>query len=137
MNNKNRSRRWFLSTMALGTAGTFGAGKLLAHDGGDRVRLNNGKLSDLRDHTKLSLLNQAPDGPVLKAGVVGCGGRGTGAAVNYVGAGPNLELVALGGVFLEQVDKWRHSLREGRGIELAVNKCLTGFDAYRRVSESR
>src|SRR5690625_6568027 len=77
MNNKNRSRRWFLSTMALGTAGTFGAGKLLAHDGGDRVRLNNGKLSDLRDHTKLSLLNQAPDGPVLKAGVVGCGGRGT------------------------------------------------------------
>ncbi len=25
-------------------------------------------------------LDQAPDGPVLKAGVIGCGGRGTGAA---------------------------------------------------------
>jgi len=136
MNNKNRSRRWFLSTMALGTAGTFGAGKLLAHDGGDRVRLNNGKLSDLRDHTKLSLLNQAPDGPVLKAGVVGCGGRGTGAAVNFVDAGPNLEIVALGDVFQDQLDKCRNSLREARGIEVADNNCFTGFDAYQKVIDS-
>ena len=33
-----------------------------------------------------AFLDQAPDGPVLKAGVIGCGGRGTGAAINFLNA---------------------------------------------------
>ena len=45
------------------------------------------------------MLDQAPDGPVLKAGVIGCGGRGTGAAINFLSAGPNLQIVALGDTF--------------------------------------
>src|SRR3982751_6198299 len=31
---------------------------------------------------------KAPDGPVLKAGLIGCGGRGSGAAQNILHAGP-------------------------------------------------
>ncbi|HYW94677.1 MAG TPA: oxidoreductase, partial [Bacteroidales bacterium] len=30
------------------------------------------------------LLDQAPDGKPLKAGLIGCGGRGTGAALNFL-----------------------------------------------------
>ncbi|MFO7621680.1 MAG: twin-arginine translocation signal domain-containing protein, partial [Bacteroidales bacterium] len=29
------------------------------------------------------MADQAPDGPILKAGLIGCGGRGTGAAINF------------------------------------------------------
>ena len=42
------------------------------------------------------LLEQAPDGKVIKAGLIGCGGRGTGAAMDFLNAGPNLQIVALG-----------------------------------------
>lgn len=48
--------------------------------------------------------DQAPDGPVLKAGLVGCGGRGTGAAINFLNAGPNLEIHALADVFQDRID---------------------------------
>ncbi|MDX9903553.1 MAG: twin-arginine translocation signal domain-containing protein, partial [Bacteroidales bacterium] len=45
------------------------------------------------------MLDAAPDGPLLKAGLIGCGGRGTGVAVNFIHAGPNLTITALGDVF--------------------------------------
>jgi len=32
-------------------------------------------------------LDQAPDGIEIKAGLVGCGGRGTGAAINFLNSG--------------------------------------------------
>src|SRR5690625_73608 len=136
MKSNNYSRRWFLSTIAMGTAGSFGAGKILARAGSAMVSASDGRLSDLQEHTKLSLLNRAPDGPVLKAGVIGCGGRGTGAAVNFVDAGPNLEIVALGDVFQDQLDKCRNSLRESRGIEVEDKNCFTGFDSYQKVIDS-
>ena len=36
---------------------------------------------------------------VIKVGLVGCGGRGTGAAVQALVAGPNIQLVAMADVF--------------------------------------
>ena len=51
-----------------------------------------------------AFLDQAPDGPVLKAGLIGCGGRGTGAAIQFLSAGPNLQIVALGDTFQDRVD---------------------------------
>ena len=51
-----------------------------------------------------TFLDQAPDGPVLKAGVIGCGGRGSGAAINFLNAGPNLQVTALGDTFQDRVD---------------------------------
>ncbi|MCK7537301.1 MAG: twin-arginine translocation signal domain-containing protein [Marinilabiliales bacterium] len=42
------------------------------------------------------MLDAAPDGPLLKAGLIGCGGRGTGAALNFLHCGPNLTISALG-----------------------------------------
>ncbi|MSR75301.1 MAG: Gfo/Idh/MocA family oxidoreductase [Planctomycetes bacterium] len=41
----------------------------------------------------------------LRVGLVGCGGRGTGAAVNALNADPNVRLVALGDMFPERVER--------------------------------
>ena len=41
-------------------------------------------------------LTTAPDGKELKAGLIGCGGRGTGAARDFISAGNGLKVVALG-----------------------------------------
>jgi predicted dehydrogenase len=88
------------------------------------------------DVVEPSFLATAPDGELLKAGVIGCGGRGTGAAINYLDAGPNLQIVAAGDVFQDRLDKFRADLKEQRNAELDDSMCFTGFDAYKRVIES-
>lgn len=131
MNDKKKqSRRDFINTVALGAVGTVGAVSALS---GCASSLN---IRRPEDGTHLSLLDQAPDGRVLKTGLVGCGGRGTGAAVNFVDAGPNLEIVALGDAFQDQLDKCRENLKQAREIEIDDDKCFAGLDCYKRVIES-
>ena len=81
-------------------------------------------------------LDAAPDGPVLKAGVIGCGGRGTGAAINFLSAGPNLQIVALGDTFKDRVDSCREEILKEKKQEVAVDKCFVGFDAFQKVLEA-
>ena len=78
----------------------------------------------------------APDGPVLKAGLVGCGGRGTGAVQNFLKAGPNLQIVALGDVFQDQLDKCRSRLEGRPRHKITDETCFVGFDAYKKVIDS-
>jgi myo-inositol 2-dehydrogenase / D-chiro-inositol 1-dehydrogenase len=83
-----------------------------------------------------TMLDQAPDGPVLKAGLIGCGGRGSGAAINFLNAGPNLQIVALGDTFQDRVDSCREKILKEKGQEVPVDKCFVGFDAYQKVIDS-
>lgn len=83
-----------------------------------------------------AILDQAPDGPVLKAGLIGCGGRGTGAALNFLDAGPNLQIVALGDTFRDRIENCRASILEAKGQEVDAEKCFVGFDAYQKVIDS-
>ena len=83
--------------------------------------------------TPVSWLDQAPDGPVLKAGVIGCGGRGTGAAQNFLAAGPNLQVVALGDTFKDRIDQCNGSIAKITGTPVPEDKCFTGFDAFEKV----
>lgn len=78
----------------------------------------------------------APDGPVLKAGLVGCGGRGTGAAGNFLDAGPNLEITALADLFPDQLESCRQKLKERTGKEIPAERCFVGFDAYQKLLET-
>ncbi|WP_372638559.1 Gfo/Idh/MocA family oxidoreductase, partial [Fodinibius sp.] len=127
--NEQQSRRDFLSTVTLGTLGAVGAaGALTSCAGTNAVR-------DL-DESYVSLRDQAPDGEPLKAGLVGCGGRGTGAAANFLDAGPNLEITALGDVFEDQLEKCRDNLRKAKGVEVSDEHCYVGFDAYQQVIDS-
>lgn len=130
MEKNEQSRRQFLSTMTLGAVGSFGAGSMLVSCAGMNAASRTSSYQDL------SMRNQAPDGPVLKAGVIGCGGRGTGAAINFVDAGPNLEIVALGDIFPDQLEKSRNAIKQARGIEVSDEHCFTGFDNYQKVIDS-
>ncbi|HYT66006.1 MAG TPA: Gfo/Idh/MocA family oxidoreductase [Vicinamibacterales bacterium] len=76
---------------------------------------------------------QAPDGRVLKAGLIGCGGRGRGAATNFLDAGPNLQITALADVFPDRVAKARELLNGQRGQQIGEANCFTGFDAYQKL----
>ena len=81
-------------------------------------------------------LDQAPDGPVLKAGVIGCGGRGTGAAINFLSAGPNLQVTALCDTFQDRVDSCRESILKEKNQEVPVENCFVGFDGFQKVIDS-
>ena len=125
---KELSRRKFISNTALGTIGTLGAASLLTSCTGPKTKSVEVKLP--------VMLNEAPDGKVLRAGLIGCGGRGTGAAINFLNAGPNLQIVALGDVFKDQLDKCREQLKTQKNVEIPDEKCFVGFDSYEKVIDS-
>jgi predicted dehydrogenase len=118
-------RRDFIAKAA---AGSFGAAAILS-------ACSTEKKTKTIDEPP-ELLDRAPDGSVIKAGLIGCGGRGTGAAINFLDAGPNLEIAALGDIFMDRMDSCRANLKEEKGVEIADEKCFLGFDAYEKVIDS-
>lgn len=82
------------------------------------------------------ILAQAPDGPELKAGVIGCGGRGTGAAINFLKAGPNLKLVAAGDVFEDRLTSSLGRIKKETGADVPASGRFVGFDAFEKVIAS-
>jgi predicted dehydrogenase len=83
-----------------------------------------------------SYVNRAPDGPVLKAGLIGCGERGTGAALQFVKAGTHLKIVALGDVLPDRLNRCRDVIAKKVKQEVAADHCFIGFDAYQKVLET-
>ena len=51
-----------------------------------------------------SFVDIAPDGKPLKAALIGNGDRGTGAACQFLEAGPNLSIIALADIFKDRQD---------------------------------
>lgn len=125
---KEIKRRKFISDASLATLGSISTAGILTSCSGGGARKEEEKLPDL--------LTQAPDGKLLKAGLIGCGGRGTGAAVNFLDAGPNLQITALGDVFRDKLDQCRQKLKEQRKVEIADENCFVGFDSYQKVIDS-
>ena len=80
--------------------------------------------------------DQAPDGPPLKAALIGCGGRGSGAAVNFLKAGPNLKITILVDLFADRIASCRKKIKENTGEEISDDNCITGFDGFKRAIES-
>ena len=70
----------------------------------------------------------------IKVAVVGCGGRGTGAATQALEADKDVRIVAMADVFLDQASNCLESLNEkyGETGRLSVNRetLFTGFDGY-------
>lgn len=128
--NSQLSRRNFIKSSAtLGTIGVVGGIPLLSSCSSKQQTKNN-------EIPLPTLLDQAPDGKVLKAGLIGCGGRGTGAAVDFLNAGPNLEIVALGDVFQDQINSCREILKKQKNVEIGDENCFVGFDAYEKVLDA-
>lgn len=98
----------------------------------------------------------------LRAGLVGCGGRGTGAIVNLLSADPNVEIVAMGDIFSDKMEASMKRLQDpaylGRNVKewvpflntmpddlvASIQKRVNvppenrfvGFDAFRKVIAS-
>jgi predicted dehydrogenase len=75
---------------------------------------------------------------ILKIGLIGCGGRGTEAAMNAMNAGKDVVLVAMADVFDERLRSSRKVLKEAKSNQVQVNDdhCFVGFDAYKNVIAS-
>ena len=75
---------------------------------------------------------------VLKVGLIGCGGRGTGAAAQALRADPNVILTAMGDVFEDRLESSYSELIKIVGDKVKVEKenKFIGFDAYQKVIAS-
>jgi predicted dehydrogenase len=76
---------------------------------------------------------------VLKVGLVGCGGRGTGAAANALKADENSQLVALADAFPEPITKCLSNLNSDEKVssrvKVPVEHQFVGLEGYQRVIE--
>ena len=71
----------------------------------------------------------------IKVGVIGCGGRGTGAAIDCLTADPGVEVIALGDLVPDRVESSLKRLTErfpGR-VNVPAARQFTGFDNYKGV----
>ncbi len=138
MSNNQFSRRKFLASAAVvGAAGTMGAGALTSCAAGGGKSTATGVYDWVPKEYKFPpMLATAPDGKELKVGIIGCGGRGSGAAVNFLSAGNGLSITALGDVFQDRVDSCREKIKTEKGQEVPVENCFVGFDAYQKVIDS-
>jgi len=109
------SRRVFLGTTAAAAAALAMPGRLFAQ-GSDTIRI----------------------------GLVGCGGRGTGAARDALRASAGVELVALGDLVPDRLAQCRGELAKvaAENADFAAkyrvtdDRCFAGFDAYQKVLAS-
>ena len=74
----------------------------------------------------------------LKVGLIGCGGRGTGAANQALNADPNVELIAVADIFRDKADNALELLgmRHGEKVNVPEERVFIGFDAYQKVIDS-
>ncbi|MBC7770982.1 MAG: Gfo/Idh/MocA family oxidoreductase [Pyrinomonadaceae bacterium] len=78
----------------------------------------------------------------LRIGVIGCGGRGTGAVEQALMADPGCVLVAMGDVFKDRVDASLSALNEQFAenavdrIQVPPERQFVGLDAYQKVIDS-
>src|SRR5688572_19728033 len=116
-NNKNisRNRRAFLKNSGIALIGST-----LAYHSGISAPLGNTKKA------------------TLKVGLIGCGGRGTGAALQALQADPDAVLTAMGDVFEDRLNESYGELMKEIKDKVKVdnqNK-FVGFDAYLKVIQS-
>jgi predicted dehydrogenase len=123
MEKSQLSRRNFLGKSAvIGAAGVIGMNALASCSSKTKTV----------DYAFPTILDKAPDGKKLRAGLVGCGNRGTGAALNFLAAGSDLELIALADVFEDKVWDCRSKLSKQR-VEVPEANCFWGFDSYKSL----
>jgi len=105
------SRRSFLQTTTLAAAGALTLARGAHAAGGDET---------------------------LRVGLVGCGGRGSGAANDAMNADPGVRLVAMADAFQDRLDASLQRLKKVKPDQVAVDPehCFVGFDACDRLLAS-
>ena len=135
MSNK-MDRRSFLGKSAKIGVGLVGGSVLLSACAGGK---NSDKATPLRqpgEYYVPELPDKAIDGRELKVGVIGCGGRGSGAVEDLLNAADGIKVTALGDVFADRLNGLKESLKNNRGQEVPEDHCFIGFEAYKQVIDS-
>ncbi len=72
---------------------------------------------------------------ILRVGLIGCGGRGSGAAVDALNADENARLVAMADLDAQRLRASREAIRQVCGRQVAVDDdhCFAALDGYRHV----
>jgi predicted dehydrogenase len=115
MSEQTPSRREFIGTSSVAVAGTLAGLSLAksAHAAGDDL---------------------------LKIGLIGCGGRGSGAAAQALNADPQVKLWAMADAFEDRLDLSLKSLQNNSEIASKIDvppeRRFVGFDAYKDVIAS-
>jgi len=74
----------------------------------------------------------------IKVALIGCGGRGTGAAVQALSTKQNVQLVAMADAFKDRLDNSYNSILEAledkkSRVQVKEENKFTGFDAYKKA----
>ncbi len=114
-NKKTTNRRNFLSTSAAVAAGGVLAANTSTTFGGFHTSSDD----------------------TLKVGLIGCGGRGTSAAINACNADPNVKITALADAFTDRVASCHETLTRKikERVEVGDNK-FSGFENFKELINS-
>ena len=112
---KHRNRRDFLKASLAATAGAAVVGAL-----------------------PLARSVHAAGSDTIKIALVGCGGRGTGAAANALSTKANVKLVAMADAFADSLEGSLGSLQKWHNdrVDVPPERRFTGLDAYQKAIES-
>src|SRR5262245_54735511 len=125
MNGQKHSRRDFLKTTTAAAMGVTMAARIKAMPG-----------------------IYAAGSDSIRVGLIGCGGRGTGAVVNALSAAPGVKLIAMADAFKDRLEESRKNLaetitktieKEAEGakitdrFDVSDNHCFVGLDAYQKL----
>jgi predicted dehydrogenase len=76
---------------------------------------------------------------LLKVGLIGCGGRGTGAASQALHADPSVQLTAMGDAFADKIEDSLATLKNldvAEKVVVSSDRKFVGVDAYKQVIDS-
>ena len=85
-----------------------------------------------------AVVSSANGNDTLRVALIGCGGRGTGAAAQALRADGNVQLTAMGDLFQDRLESSLENLRKQLPGQVKVtgDRCFLGFDAYHKVIDS-
>jgi predicted dehydrogenase len=90
--------------------------------------------------SRISTTAYAAGSVEIKIGLVGCGGRGTGAAVNALNADPDVKLVAMGDAFKDRLESSLGTIKGDGGVNKRVDvpaeRQFVGLEAYKQVIDA-
>ena len=80
----------------------------------------------------------AAGGDTITVGLIGCGGRGTGAAANALNAGKDIKLVAMADAFADRAEGSQKRLKKLKPdqVDVAPDRVFAGLDAYKKLLQT-
>ena len=130
--NKMNRRDFLQRSTILGVGGIVGVSALASACKGPKYV----PLRKPEEYYIPELPDKAAPGREIKVGVIGCGGRGSGAIQNLFDAADGIRLTALGDVFPDRLEGLRKMAAEKLGQEVPDENRFIGFDAYQKVIDS-